>query len=165
MGFSQSQVKTSLFIFQQASHTIFLLLYVDDIVVTGSDFTHPQQFISLLGGHFDIKDLGPLSYFLGLQVLHKDGPKLASSIGLKGGPKAYKLPRILYKPNKILQEQEIKINLGREVSTPPNYELAEECLKTNHNTGILTVGASPEWRSYRPLLSSSRSDTFFNTYR
>ncbi|BBG93897.1 hypothetical protein Prudu_002043 [Prunus dulcis] len=54
-----------------ASHTIFLLLYVDNIVVTGSDSTHLQQFISLLGGHFDIKDLGPLSYFLGLQVLHK----------------------------------------------------------------------------------------------
>ncbi|CAL2244870.1 unnamed protein product [Prunus armeniaca] len=56
-----------------ASHTIFLLLYVDGIVVTGNDSTHLQQFISLLGGHFDIKDLGPLNYFLGLQVLHKDG--------------------------------------------------------------------------------------------
>ncbi|XP_021833091.1 uncharacterized protein LOC110772908 [Prunus avium] len=56
-----------------ASHTIFLLLYVDNIVVTGSDSTHLQQFISLLGGHFDIEDLGPLSYFLGLQVLRKDG--------------------------------------------------------------------------------------------
>ncbi|KAI5351986.1 hypothetical protein L3X38_004877 [Prunus dulcis] len=69
MGFARSQADTSLFIFQQASHTIFLLLYVDNIVVTGSDSTHLQQFISLLGGHFDIKDLGPLSYFLGLQVL------------------------------------------------------------------------------------------------
>ncbi|CAL8151512.1 unnamed protein product [Prunus armeniaca] len=56
-----------------ASHTFFLLLYVNDIVVTGSDSTHLQQFISLLCGHFDIKDLVPLSYFLGLQVLHKDG--------------------------------------------------------------------------------------------
>ncbi|KAI5349064.1 hypothetical protein L3X38_001951 [Prunus dulcis] len=42
-------------------------------MVTGSDSTHLQQFISLLGAHFDIKDLGPLSYFLGLQVLHKYG--------------------------------------------------------------------------------------------
>ncbi|CAL9022501.1 unnamed protein product [Prunus brigantina] len=73
VGFTRSQADTSLFIFQQASHTIFLLLYVDDIVVTGSDSTHLQRFISLLSAHFDIKDLGPLSYFLGLQVLHKDG--------------------------------------------------------------------------------------------
>ncbi|KAI5344581.1 hypothetical protein L3X38_012458 [Prunus dulcis] len=73
MGFTRSQADISLFIFQQASHTIFLLLYVDDIMVTGSDSTHLQQFISLLGGHFDIKGLGLLSYFLGLQVLHRDG--------------------------------------------------------------------------------------------
>ncbi|CAL9021646.1 unnamed protein product, partial [Prunus brigantina] len=73
VGFTRSQADTSLFIFQQASYTIFLLLYVDDIVVTGSDSTHLQQFISLFGAHFDIKDLGPLSYFLGLQVLHQNG--------------------------------------------------------------------------------------------
>ncbi|CAL8158058.1 unnamed protein product [Prunus armeniaca] len=73
VGFTRSQADTSLFIFQQESCTIFLLLYVDDIVVTGSDSTHLQQFTSLLGDHFDIKDLGPLSYFLVLQVLHKDG--------------------------------------------------------------------------------------------
>ncbi|CAL9009625.1 unnamed protein product, partial [Prunus brigantina] len=59
--------------FSTVSHTIFLLLYVDDIVVTSNDSTHLQQFISLIGGHFDIKDLGPLSNFLGLQVLHTDG--------------------------------------------------------------------------------------------
>ncbi|CAL2231089.1 unnamed protein product [Prunus armeniaca] len=57
----------------KASHTIFIFLYVDDIVVTGSDSTHLKQFVSILDGHFDIKDLGLLSYFLGLQVLHKDG--------------------------------------------------------------------------------------------
>ncbi|KAI5349105.1 hypothetical protein L3X38_001992 [Prunus dulcis] len=73
VGFIRSQANTSLFIFQQASHTVFLLLYVDDIVVAGSDSTHLQQFISLLGGHFDIKDLSPLIYYLGLQVLHKYG--------------------------------------------------------------------------------------------
>ncbi|BBG96527.1 ankyrin repeat family protein [Prunus dulcis] len=56
----------------KASHTIFLLLYVNDIVVTGSDSTHLQQLICLLGGHFDTKDLGSLSYFLGLQAFHKD---------------------------------------------------------------------------------------------
>ncbi|BFG36388.1 hypothetical protein CerSpe_226620 [Prunus speciosa] len=73
LGFSRSLADSSLFIFQQGSHTIFLLLYVDDIVITGSDPSLLQTFISLLSRQFDIKDLGPLSYFLGLQVVSHDG--------------------------------------------------------------------------------------------
>lgn len=49
-------------------HTIYFLPYVDDIVVTGSNNCLLQSFIDALGRGFDIKDLGPLHYFLGLQV-------------------------------------------------------------------------------------------------
>ncbi|CAL8155481.1 unnamed protein product [Prunus armeniaca] len=55
------------------SHTIFLLMYVDDIVITGNDSSLLQNFISLLSCQFDMKNFGPFSYFLGLQVVSHDG--------------------------------------------------------------------------------------------
>ncbi|XP_024179023.1 uncharacterized mitochondrial protein AtMg00810-like [Rosa chinensis] len=55
-------------------HTIYFLLYVDDIVLTSSNNQLLQTFIDTLGRGFDIKDLGPLHYFLGLQVTtHSQG--------------------------------------------------------------------------------------------
>ncbi|XP_021827589.1 uncharacterized protein LOC110768200 [Prunus avium] len=73
VGFHRSLADSSLFILRHASRTMFLLLYVDDIVITGSDSSLLQTFIALLGHNFDIKDLSPLSYFLGLQVHSQDG--------------------------------------------------------------------------------------------
>ncbi|CAL2265123.1 unnamed protein product [Prunus armeniaca] len=67
-GFQHSQSDSSLFIFRHASYVIFLLLYVDDIVVTGNYSRFLHHFITALGLAFDIKDLGPLHFFLGLQV-------------------------------------------------------------------------------------------------
>ncbi|PRQ23475.1 putative RNA-directed DNA polymerase [Rosa chinensis] len=65
VGFRHSKADSSLFIYQHGLHTIFFLLYVDDIVITGSSDQLLQSFIDALGRGFDIKDLGPLHYFLG----------------------------------------------------------------------------------------------------
>ncbi|KAI5317707.1 hypothetical protein L3X38_037414 [Prunus dulcis] len=72
-GFQHSQSDSSLFIFRHASYVIFLLLYVDDIVVTGNDSRFLHQFITALGLAFDIEDLGLRHFFLGLQVTTKSG--------------------------------------------------------------------------------------------
>ena len=68
VGFRQSLADSSLFIFNHGQHIIYFLLYVDDILLTGSNDRLLQSFIATLGSGFDIKDLGPLHYFLGLQV-------------------------------------------------------------------------------------------------
>ncbi|XP_050147442.1 uncharacterized mitochondrial protein AtMg00810-like [Malus sylvestris] len=47
---------------------VILLLYVDDIIITGSATDGIQQFISALRKEFDIKDLGYLHFFLGIQI-------------------------------------------------------------------------------------------------
>lgn len=50
---------------------VILLLYVDDIIITGSDPTMIQSVINTLNAMFDLKDMGKLAYVLGLEVSYK----------------------------------------------------------------------------------------------
>jgi hypothetical protein len=45
-----------------------MLVYVDDILLTRSHPSIISQIITLLQAEFPLKDLGPLHYFLGIQV-------------------------------------------------------------------------------------------------
>ena len=47
---------------------VVLLVYVDDIVITSSDFSLLAQLKTDISKSFHMKDLGPLTYFLGLKV-------------------------------------------------------------------------------------------------
>ena len=68
MGFSSSKADNSLFLRFSATSTIFLLVYVDDIIVVGSQKLELDNFISVLNQLFSLKDLGELNYFLGIEV-------------------------------------------------------------------------------------------------
>ena len=68
LGFTASMVDNSLFVFCLAHTIIYLILYVDDIIVIGNDSTQIHNLITALGQVFELKDLGPLNYFLGIQI-------------------------------------------------------------------------------------------------
>ncbi|KAD5962053.1 hypothetical protein E3N88_13526 [Mikania micrantha] len=68
IGFHHSKCDHSLFIFHSGQHTAYILLYVDDILLVTSSATLRHHFMSLLATEFAMKDLGPLSYFLGIAV-------------------------------------------------------------------------------------------------
>jgi histone deacetylase 1/2 len=68
LGFNPSHSDPSLFVKHSDHGLIVLLLYVDDIVITGSDTKGIHEVISELSSVFDMKDLGFLSYFLGIEV-------------------------------------------------------------------------------------------------
>ncbi|GJY01205.1 ribonuclease H-like domain-containing protein [Tanacetum coccineum] len=59
----------------QGTDTAYLLLYVDDIVLTASFETLLQQIISSLHQKFSMTDLGSLNYFLGISVT-RDSSKM-----------------------------------------------------------------------------------------
>ncbi|CAJ2634510.1 unnamed protein product [Trifolium pratense] len=67
-SFTQSQYDSSLFIHRTSAGIVLLLLYVDDMVITGSDHTSIQRLKQQLQASFHMKDLGNLHYFLGLEV-------------------------------------------------------------------------------------------------
>ena len=52
------------------SKFIFLVLYVDDILLVANDTDLLIETKQLLFSHFDMKDLGEASYVLGIQILH-----------------------------------------------------------------------------------------------
>jgi histone deacetylase 1/2 len=71
-GFVPSTADTSLFLFQRPQLTVYLLVYVDDIIVISSSESATDRLVTALGADFAVKDLGKLHYFLGLEVTHCD---------------------------------------------------------------------------------------------
>ncbi|XP_071687138.1 uncharacterized mitochondrial protein AtMg00810-like [Rutidosis leptorrhynchoides] len=68
LGFTCSRADTSLFVFKKDSNILYLIFYVDDIILTGNNASMVRDFITRLNKEFLITDLGKLNYFLGLEV-------------------------------------------------------------------------------------------------
>ncbi|GJS67326.1 ribonuclease H-like domain-containing protein [Tanacetum coccineum] len=63
-------------LFTKKSDKVFiaLLVYVDDIMITGNNLAEIEKFKIFFKSKFQIKDLGKLKYFLGIEVLdNKEG--------------------------------------------------------------------------------------------
>ena len=67
VGFQPSKTDYSLFTRQNNSSFTVLLIYVDDILLTGNDLTEIQRVKDCLLQQFRIKDLGDQKYFLGIE--------------------------------------------------------------------------------------------------
>ena len=67
-GFKKSLLDHSLFIYNHNGVFLVLLIYVDDLVLTGNNPTHCEAFKVYLNKHFKWKDLGSLKYFLSIEV-------------------------------------------------------------------------------------------------
>lgn len=68
-SYQQSNVDHTLFIRHQTGKLTLLIVYVDDIVMTGDDKKEMARQKKLLAEEFEIKDLGKLQYFLGIEVV------------------------------------------------------------------------------------------------
>lgn len=82
IGFVSSTSDTSLFVYKDGSSMAFLLLYVDDIILTTSSPGLLQSLTGRLHSEFAMTDLGTLSYFPGISFM-------SSSDGLHLSQRAY----------------------------------------------------------------------------
>ncbi|KAK8946465.1 hypothetical protein KSP39_PZI006353 [Platanthera zijinensis] len=71
IGFTRSSADFSLFTRHRSTGTVLLLVYVDDIIITGNDSNGILAVKLHLSTVFQTKDLGPLRYFLGLEVARR----------------------------------------------------------------------------------------------
>lgn len=68
IGFIGSKSDASLFIQCTNNTSMFVLIYVDDIIITGSVSRETNEFVSLLHVQFSLKDMGDIYFFLGVEV-------------------------------------------------------------------------------------------------
>jgi histone deacetylase 1/2 len=71
LGFRSTRSDASLFVYRHGTDTAYLLLYVDDIILTACTDGLLRQLTDRLRAEFALKDLGPLHYFLGIEVVRR----------------------------------------------------------------------------------------------
>ncbi|KAH9751535.1 hypothetical protein KPL71_014332 [Citrus sinensis] len=110
-GYSQGQSDHTMFVkHTDGGKMAVLIVYVDDIILTGSDGDEMSRLKKHLASEFEIKDLGPLRYFLGMEVAR-------SRMGISVSQRKYVLDLL----------EEIGMSGCRPSDTPvdPNQKLGE----------------------------------------
>ena len=70
LGYMANHYDSALFLRRTDKGTILLLLYVDDMIITGNDLSGIQELNDFLNQQFEMKDLEHLNYFLSLEITH-----------------------------------------------------------------------------------------------
>jgi hypothetical protein len=68
LGFVGSKVDSSLLTYRSNSITLFILIYVDDIIIIASISFAIDEILQLLHINFGVKDLDDLNFFLRVEV-------------------------------------------------------------------------------------------------
>ncbi|GAA0184230.1 hypothetical protein LIER_31518 [Lithospermum erythrorhizon] len=126
--FLDCQENHSLFTYKHDGHTLYFLLYVDDIIFTGSSIQLLTSFIAKLNTHFVLTDLGELHYFLGIEVVK-------GSVGLLLSQRKY--------ANDLLQKYHMQHT--HSIATPsslkpPTLENASKLMSAPHEYRSLVSG-------------------------
>ena len=69
MNFKQSCADASVFMNDGKNGKIIIVLYVDDLIITGDNDELVQKIKHNMSNEFEMKDLGELKYFLGIEVI------------------------------------------------------------------------------------------------
>ncbi|RVW74545.1 Retrovirus-related Pol polyprotein from transposon TNT 1-94 [Vitis vinifera] len=123
-GMLRSEADHSVFYHHNSSsQCIYLVVYVDDIVITGSDQEGIQRLKQHLLNHFRTKDLGKLKYFLGLEIAQSSLGVVMSQRKTRGASKrSWRYRRLVNKLNYL--------TITRPNISFPEHQAKVCCMKT-----------------------------------
>lgn len=94
-----------------------ILIYVDDLILASNDIEAIQHTKQLLSNHFQMKDMGILRYFLGIEVDHcSQGIFLSQRKYVQDLLKEYSMEKC--KPVKLPMDSHTKLNTHTGVLLP-----------------------------------------------
>ncbi|XP_033144322.1 uncharacterized protein LOC103859022 isoform X1 [Brassica rapa] len=122
LGFQNSLSDTSLFTLQNGSHHIYLLVYVDDIVVTGNTVSGIERILNLLAERFSVKDAEDLNYFLGIEAHRtKTGLHLCQRKYILDLLHKYDMTNAKPVTTPMASSPKLQLNSGVSLSDPTKY--------------------------------------------
>ena len=68
LGFKQSRTDPSLYMTQRSSGSVYVLVYVDDLLIFAMNTIEAQKILDDLSAAFDTRSLGNATYFLGIEI-------------------------------------------------------------------------------------------------
>ncbi|XP_062103516.1 uncharacterized mitochondrial protein AtMg00810-like [Humulus lupulus] len=90
---------------------VIVLIYVDDIIVTGNNREEIHKFICMLNKEFTLKDLGSLHYFLGIKVFtHSTGMYLTQGKYIEELLQRVHMPNLKPSPTPMTAGKSLSIN-------------------------------------------------------
>lgn len=113
MDFTRCSKEASLYQRRQNADVLIVAVYVDDLLVTGSDISMINEFKLQMAAKFEMSDLGRLTYYLGIEVVqHEDGITLrheryASRILVESGMDSCN-------PTQVLMDMNLKVSKAHE---------------------------------------------------
>lgn len=79
LKFKRCASDANLYVYRNGGKTVVIVLYVDDLLITGDDDDLVQQMKDALKSEFEMTDLGLLHYFWGLKSIKNQGRSLSHS--------------------------------------------------------------------------------------
>ncbi|XP_034591722.1 uncharacterized mitochondrial protein AtMg00810-like [Setaria viridis] len=119
LGFIASTSDTFLFVYKEGSSIIYLLLYVDDIILTALTLTLLRHIMGHLDSEFAMTDLGNLHHFLGISVMRSSQGMFVSQrhyaldlLQRAGMPKCHAIVTLVDTHAKLLAQGSAKLQDG-----------------------------------------------------
>ena len=164
-GFDYSRADQSLYFKFTSSYCIYILVYVDDIIITGSNNTELQSFISILHSQFSLKDLGSLSFFLGIEVKNcKGGVLLSQKKYITDLLKRAKMDDANSLPTPMITSLKLTSDVGDPVDNPHEYRSVvgalqyititrpEICFSVNKACQFMQNPLDTHWKAVKRIL-------------